>query len=402
MKYDVFISYSRKDTAIADKICSALEHQGLTYFIDRKGIGGGMEVSEVLAEAIMNSNIMLFLGSKNSYESKFTNNEVTFAFNKMAKGAIIPYIIDNSTLPNALEFTFSSINIRTIQEHPIETTLMQDLCHILKRKYTETNILNKQQTPDFLIDNNPQSSVEKKKNIPDSNYVTHVKPNPKKSTEKSIPTPNAKPSSKTTNKGMTIPGAPNSIKTNQGGSIEMRKALEEKLYRQLGMSDNAKNTERSNRKNSSTWWKLFYFLFDFSEVSILNYLITLISFVVLIMFMHFTGYFNSHPFLISEILITALISYVGMRCALNLGLVTDESEEITNFIKGVFIGPFVVMLSPFWSLLIGISLWWLSYHLFNFKLFHSAGILYLYFLTACFTLITLMHTLYKRKKKHSR
>ena len=43
MAYDVFISYSRKDTAIADKICKALDKAGITYFIDRKGINGGME-----------------------------------------------------------------------------------------------------------------------------------------------------------------------------------------------------------------------------------------------------------------------------------------------------------------------------------------------------------------------
>ena len=40
-KYDVFISYSRKDTEVADKICSALDRAGLSYFIDRQGIGGG-------------------------------------------------------------------------------------------------------------------------------------------------------------------------------------------------------------------------------------------------------------------------------------------------------------------------------------------------------------------------
>lgn len=136
-KYDVFISYSRKDTAIADKICAALDRQGINYFIDRKGIGGGQEFPEVLAKAIMGSRIMLYLASANSYNSKFTNNEITFAFNKMPRGAIIPYIIDGSKLSVGLEFTFSSINIRTLQEHPIETTLMKDLCQLLGYKYKE-------------------------------------------------------------------------------------------------------------------------------------------------------------------------------------------------------------------------------------------------------------------------
>ena len=136
-KYDLFISYSRKDTAIANKICDALDQQGITYFIDRKGIGGGMEFPAVLADAIINSKIMLFLGSANSYKSKFTNSEVTFAFNKKPMGSIIPYIIDGSELPPALEFTFSSINIRTMEEHPIETTLMKDFCQILGKTFVD-------------------------------------------------------------------------------------------------------------------------------------------------------------------------------------------------------------------------------------------------------------------------
>lgn len=133
MNYDVFISYSRKDTKVADRICAALDNHGISYFIDRKGIGGGMEFPAVLAHAIMNSKIMLFLGSKNSYESKFTNSEVTFAFNKKPKGSIIPYIIDKSKLPDFLEFTFSSINIRTIEEHPIEPILVNDILQLIHK-----------------------------------------------------------------------------------------------------------------------------------------------------------------------------------------------------------------------------------------------------------------------------
>lgn len=144
-KYDVFISYSRKDTVVADKICAALDQQGITYFIDRKGIGGGMEFPAVIAEAIINSKIMLFLGSANSYNSKFTNSEITFAFNEKPLGSIIPYIIDDTPLPDALRFTFSSINIRTLDEHPIETTLMKDLCQILGKKYVGVESLQKQQ-----------------------------------------------------------------------------------------------------------------------------------------------------------------------------------------------------------------------------------------------------------------
>lgn len=134
MKYDVFISYSRKDTATADKICVALDRAGISYFIDRQGIGGGLEFPKVLAENIIESRIFLLIASNNAYQSKFTTNEIVFAFNKKPKNAILPYIIDNSALPLDLEFVFAGINWRTIGSHPIEPTLVDDLLNLLGRK----------------------------------------------------------------------------------------------------------------------------------------------------------------------------------------------------------------------------------------------------------------------------
>lgn len=126
-KYDVFISYSRKDTKTADKICDAFQKAGITYFIDRQGIGGGMEFPAVLAQAIRESKVFLFLASKNAYDSKFTQSEIVYAFNKKQKQDIIPYIIDGSDLPEELAFTFSAINWRNIHQHPIETVLIKDV-----------------------------------------------------------------------------------------------------------------------------------------------------------------------------------------------------------------------------------------------------------------------------------
>jgi len=133
MKYDIFISYSRKDTEIANQICAALDRNGISYFIDRRGIAGGMEFPTVLAEAILESSIFLLLASNNSYESRFTNSEITFAFNEKPRNTIIPYIIDGSRLPAALRFIFSGINWRTIEEHPIDTVLMEDILKLLGR-----------------------------------------------------------------------------------------------------------------------------------------------------------------------------------------------------------------------------------------------------------------------------
>ena len=132
-KYDVFISYSRRDIDVADNICNALDKVGISYFIDRQSVSGGMEFPTVLAQAICDSSVFLFLASKSSYKSKFTINEITFAFNKKDRNQIIPYIIDGSTLPIDLEFVFAGINWRTIKEHPINTILVSDILSLLRR-----------------------------------------------------------------------------------------------------------------------------------------------------------------------------------------------------------------------------------------------------------------------------
>lgn len=133
MKKEVFISYSRLDTDVADSVCRALDRAGISYFIDRQGLGGGMEFPQVLAEAILGCRVFLYLGSANSYSSKFTNSEITYAFNKKERNRIIPYFIDDAPVPAGIEFTFSAINWRHIKTHPIEPNLINDILALLGR-----------------------------------------------------------------------------------------------------------------------------------------------------------------------------------------------------------------------------------------------------------------------------
>lgn len=152
--YDVFISYSRKDTDVANAICDAMEKRGVTYFIDRQGVGGGMEFPEVLAKAILGSRLFLFLASENSYKSKFTNSEITFAFNEKNKESILPYIIDGSVLPVNLRLVFSGINWRNIEEHPITPVLINDILRLIGKKtdakWTNQNHLKQEETDELI------------------------------------------------------------------------------------------------------------------------------------------------------------------------------------------------------------------------------------------------------------
>ena len=138
MKYDVFISYSRKDSAVADLICSALSEAGISFFLDKEGISAGENFPEVLASTIDSSHIFLLLASENAYKSKFTKAEILYAFNHMRSGCIIPYILDKSEMPADLEFLLGNVNwiqksscppeklpaeIRTVLESPDTGTI---------------------------------------------------------------------------------------------------------------------------------------------------------------------------------------------------------------------------------------------------------------------------------------
>lgn len=156
MKYDVFISYSRKDTEIANKICAAFDSVGITYFIDRKGIAGGMEFPSLLAKAIRESQLFLFLASENSYLSRYTGNEVQYAWNKLPPNSLVPYIIDNSSLPEDMQFTFAKVNIRNSKEHPVDPILVDDILSLLGKERPvvietsaeENDFLEKESNPD--------------------------------------------------------------------------------------------------------------------------------------------------------------------------------------------------------------------------------------------------------------
>lgn len=120
-RYDVFISYSRKDSSFADKVCKELDSVNISYFIDRTNIVGGDEYISLLKEAINNSQIILYLASTNSYDSFWTNKELAFAITVKKNKDIIPFIIDNSELPEDKLFMFADINICNIRDSSIKT-----------------------------------------------------------------------------------------------------------------------------------------------------------------------------------------------------------------------------------------------------------------------------------------
>ena len=59
-KYDVFISYSRKDSEIVNRIVEILSAKGFCSWMDKDGIESGDAFKTVIVSAIENSGVFLF------------------------------------------------------------------------------------------------------------------------------------------------------------------------------------------------------------------------------------------------------------------------------------------------------------------------------------------------------
>lgn len=121
----IFISYSRKDTDIADRICRVLDKHAIPYFIDRTNLVHGSRFTEDIALAIEECRLILFLASKNSYDSQYTIKEINYGINKHKN--ILPYIIDDSQLPRNLSFLLSDLSWAFMNQHPIEPDLVNSI-----------------------------------------------------------------------------------------------------------------------------------------------------------------------------------------------------------------------------------------------------------------------------------
>ena len=104
-KYDVFISYSRKDYVdentkevvdgnVISVILKTFKDNCISFWIDEKGDLTGKKFAQIIAKHIRESMVFLFVCSKNSVASKWVDRELSVA-DELNKH-IIPFICDDS------------------------------------------------------------------------------------------------------------------------------------------------------------------------------------------------------------------------------------------------------------------------------------------------------------------
>ena len=137
-KYDVFISYSRKDYVdanfnvipgnVVSKVKEALTEAGISYWFDEEGIYSGQNFVEKIVTNIEASKIFLFLSTANSNDSRWTCKEIASA-DEYGKH-IIPVRIDQTPYNKKVLFRIADLDYIEYYSNPEKG--MKDMIESIK------------------------------------------------------------------------------------------------------------------------------------------------------------------------------------------------------------------------------------------------------------------------------
>lgn len=110
VKYDVFISYSRKDYVDehdnvipgneVSKIIKALSDAKISYWMDKKGVVSGEDFAEKIHKNIKASKILVYISSASANQSDWTKKEIACALKYKKK--LIPLLLDDTPFHDAV------------------------------------------------------------------------------------------------------------------------------------------------------------------------------------------------------------------------------------------------------------------------------------------------------------
>lgn len=132
MKYDFFISYSRKDTAIVDEFVKRFKAEGFRFWIDRDGVESGDAFKRVIVKAIKESAMVLYFSSETSNTSPWTTKEISVAV--YYSKPIIPIKIDKSFYNEEVEFDLVNLDYVDYTDPAMQQPMMEKLVRTIKSK----------------------------------------------------------------------------------------------------------------------------------------------------------------------------------------------------------------------------------------------------------------------------
>lgn len=134
----IFISYSRIDKNIVFPFVKRIEQElNTTCWIDSEGIESGSQFEEVIVNAIEESNVVLFMLSDSSINSKWTKREVLYAEDERKR--IVPVVVDKKGLRKWFKFHFGNVDYIDINDEGQCDKLLNNLASWIGVERTSKN-----------------------------------------------------------------------------------------------------------------------------------------------------------------------------------------------------------------------------------------------------------------------
>jgi hypothetical protein len=134
----IFVSYSRKDTEIVDRLLVELYEASHEVWIDRAGIRGGKQWRQQIVTAIDNSDILLLILSPNSIKSDNVRKELDLA--EGVKKRVLPIVVEPiKSIPNEMRYQLVGLQRLDLSDD-FETGLDQLLEALKDTDYKESGV----------------------------------------------------------------------------------------------------------------------------------------------------------------------------------------------------------------------------------------------------------------------
>ncbi len=145
-EYDVFVSYSRKDSKTTEELIGFLKSKNLRIWQDTDKIRSGDNYKSKIVSAIQHSKTFIFISSKNSNQSENVPKEVALAVKKHIP--VIPFKIDSAPYVDEIAYDITNIDFITLNEEnafeklyiAVASKLKSDCASIIDRACAEENI----------------------------------------------------------------------------------------------------------------------------------------------------------------------------------------------------------------------------------------------------------------------
>ena len=123
MAHDVFISYSKKDKAVADAICARLEQDGVRCWYAPRDIAPGADWAASIIEAIEKTKIMVLVFTDFANASRQVLREIN---NAVRCGVVIvPFRLTRSEPSKGMRYYLSTVHWLDAMDAPLENSILQ-------------------------------------------------------------------------------------------------------------------------------------------------------------------------------------------------------------------------------------------------------------------------------------